>query len=243
MIKNYLLLISVLLITFSGLSQDYSQKTIYSWYDKQSGIENSILFRGIEYVEKDRMINEKHKFFKTQLFQNGSLTYDGQTFYGVPLKYNIFNDLLLVNLQQGSKNLIFQLIRNKVDSFTIDSHKFKYLNDSNLSEIEGFYEVINDEEEFKIYKKYLQNSRELRDENVAYIEFSMEDSIYIYQLGTDFYKLGNRNDLISKFPQLKKEIRNFYKQNKLILKDSPEVFMSNLAREMNILISSLSNKV
>ena len=82
MYKNYFL---IFFISLSAFSQDYTQKEIYSWYDLQTGIENSTLFRGIEYVEVDRMINEKHKFFKSKDFQIGAVTYNGETFYYVPL--------------------------------------------------------------------------------------------------------------------------------------------------------------
>ena len=213
MYKIHLLFLSVFFISFSTFSQVDSQKKIYSWYDTQNGIENSMLFRGIEYVETDRMINERHKFFKTDKFQKGALMYDGQTFYEVPLKYNIFNDLLLVNLQQGSRNLIFQLISNKVDNFMIGEHQFKYLKSRNNIKLEGFYEVINDQGEFKIYKKHLQNSREIRDKNLAYTEFNREDPEYIYQIGSDNFSLGSRSELMSNFPEFKRQIRSFYKEN------------------------------
>ena len=81
MYKNYLLAFSFFIISLSTFSQTYSEEKIYSWYDQKIGIENTTLFQGIEYVETDRMINEQHKFFETQEFQEGIVTYNGQTFY------------------------------------------------------------------------------------------------------------------------------------------------------------------
>lgn len=243
MYKNHLLIFLIFLINFSSFSQDNSQKKIYSWYDHQTGIENSSLFRGIEYVETDRMINEKHKFFKTQYFQVGEVTYNGQTFYKVPLKYNIYEDLLLVNLQQGQRNFVFQLINDKVNQFQINDHKFRYLKTDNNPDIEGFYEVINEEGQFKIYKKHLQNRREVRDRSIAYIEFSTDNPEYIFKYKNDFFKFGNPRELFSEFPALKSKIKSFYSKNREQSRDKPDIFMSNLTREMNTLILTESNEI
>lgn len=243
MYKNSLPILAIFFINFFSFSQSAIPPEVYSEFDKNSGIENSLLFRGIEYVETDRMINEKHKFFKTKMFEKGTLSYNGETFYDVPLKYNIYNDLLLVNLQQGTRNFIFQLISDKVNNFIIDNHQFRYLRAINKTEITGFYEILNEEGDFKIYKKHLQNSREIRDKNVSYMEFISEDSKYVYQFNKEFFELNNRSELIKNFPVYKNEIKNFYKENREQFRKNPDVFMASLAREMNLLILSYSNKI
>jgi hypothetical protein len=239
MFKNYFL---IFFISLSAFSQDNTQKKIYSWYDLQTGIENSTLFRGIEYVETDRMINEKHKFFKSKDFKIGAVTYNGQIFYNVPLKYNIYNDLLLVSFYQGQRNFVFSLISNKVNQFQISDHLFRYFKSDNNSDIAGFYEVINEDGEFKIYKKHLQNRKEVRDRSIAYSEFSSVDPDYVFQFQNDFFELGNRRDLFSEFPAFKSKIRGFYNKYKEQSHDKPDIFMKNLANEMNALISVAANE-
>ncbi|OEY71242.1 hypothetical protein [Salegentibacter salarius] len=243
MYKNYFLFFSFFIITLSTFSQNYSEEKIFSWYDQNIGIENTTLFQGIEYVETDRMINEKHKFFETQEFQKGSVTYNGQTFYEVPLKYNIYDDLLLVNLEQDQRNFIFQLIDNQVNQFQIDENKFRYLKSNNNSDILGFYEVINEEGAFKIFKKHLRNRMEIRDRSVAYSEFSPADPDYIFQFKDEFFELDNRRDVYSKFPDLKSEIRGFYSKYRKQSRNNPDLFMKNLANEINSLIPSATNQI
>ena len=243
MYKNYFLFFSFFIITLSTFSQNYSEEKVFSWYDQKIGIENTTLFQGIEYVETDRMINEKHKFFETQEFQNGSVTYNGQTFYEVPLKYNVYDDLLLVNLKQDQRNFIFQLIDNQVDQFQIGENKFRYLKANNNSDILGFYEVINEEGTFKIFKKHLRNRMEIRDRSVAYSEFNPADPDYIFQLKDEFFELDNRRDLFSKFPDLKSEIRGFYSKYRKQSRNNPDLFMKNLANEINNLIPSATNQI
>jgi hypothetical protein len=243
MYKNYFLILSTFLISFSTFSQSYTKEKIYSWYDKQTGIENSILFRGIEYVETDRMINEKHKFFETRQFQNGSVNYDGQTFFNVPLKYNVYDRLILVNLQKDQGNSIFQLFSDKVNQFQINDHKFRYLKAYNNLDIIGFYEVINEEGQFKIFKKHLKNRMEIRDRSLAYSEFSIADADYIFQFKNEFFELDSRRDLFYKFPDLKREIRSYYSKYRKQSRDNPDTFMKNLANEMNALISTSTNQI
>ncbi|SKB30209.1 hypothetical protein SAMN05660776_0206 [Salegentibacter holothuriorum] len=243
MYKNYLLAFPFFIITFSTFSQTYSEEKIYSWYDKTIGIENTTLFRGIEYVETDRMINEKHKFFETQEFQNGIVTYNGLTYYQVPLKYNIYDDLLLVNLKQDQRNSIFQLIDDQVNQFQIKDNKFRYLKAINNSDIIGFYEVINEAGLLKVFKKHIRNRMEIRDRSVAYSEFNPARPDYIFQFENEFFELDNRRDLFSKFPDLKSEIRDFYSKYRKQSQDNPDVFMKNLANEINSLIPSATNQI
>ncbi|WP_026836907.1 hypothetical protein [Gillisia sp. JM1] len=243
MYKTYLLTFSTFLISVSTFSQNYSKEIIYSWFDQQTGIENSILFRGMEYLETDRMVNEKHKFFETQKFQNGSVNYDGQTFFKVSLKYNVYDDLVLVNLHKDLGNFIFQLFSDKVNQFQINDHIFRYLKANNNLDIIGFYEVINEEGRFKIFKKHLKNRMEIRDKSVAYTEFSNADADYVFQFNNEFFELDNRRDLFSKFSNLKSDIRNYYSKYRKQSRDNPDAFMNNLASEMNALISNSTNKI
>ncbi|HKL36807.1 MAG TPA: hypothetical protein VJ899_11000 [Salegentibacter sp.] len=243
MYKNYLLAFSFFIISLSTFSQTYSEEKIYSWYDQKIGIENTTLFQGIEYVETDRMINEQHKFFETQEFQEGIVTYNGQTFYEVPLKYNIYDDLLLVNLKQDGRNFIFRLIDDKVNQFQINENKFRYLKADNNPDIVGFYEIINEEGALKMFKKHLKNRMEIRDRSVAYSEFSSADPDYIFQFKNEFFELNNRRDLFSTFPDLKSEIRSFYSKYRKQSRNNPDDFMKNLANEINSLIPSATNQI
>jgi len=243
MYKTFLFIGLTFLISLSSFSQTTSKEKIYSWYDQQTGIENSILFRGMEYVEKDRMINEKHKFFETQKFQNGSLIYDGQIYYNVPLQYNIYDDLILVNIKNEGVSSIFQLFSSKVNQFQVNDNKFRFLQPNNNLDIKGFYEVINQEGQLKIFKKHLRNRMEIRDRSVAYTEFSLADPQYIFQFKNDFFELDNRRDLLAQFPNLKGEIKDYYSKYRRQYKDNPDTFMNNLADKMNSLISNSTNQI
>ncbi|NEV94723.1 hypothetical protein G3567_11265 [Psychroflexus sp. YR1-1] len=241
--KNIFLIFLSLLIGFSSLSQNTSKAEIYSWYDDQTGIENSVLFRGVEYVEKDRMINDKQKFFNSDKYQKGWVIYDGQLFDDVSLKFNIYDDVLMVNVQQGEKNLFYQLFSDQVDYFQIQDHTFKYLEAGNDAGIQGFYEVISEDKAFKIFKKHIKDRKEKRDKSLAYIEFTTAKPDFIFQYNQEIFDLDNRRDLFSRFPNLKKEIKDFYRDYRKLSRDKPEAFMVKLAQKMNSLLLYTSNAI
>ncbi|MFO7743940.1 MAG: hypothetical protein R6V36_00990 [Psychroflexus sp.] len=240
---NYTLSFLSLFISLSCFGQSFSEAEIYSWYDNQTGIENSSLFRGVEYVEEDRMINEKHKFFQSDEFQKGWVIYDGQLYNNVPLKFNIYNDVLMVYLQHDQKSSFFQLFSDMVDNFQIHGHKFKYLEAKNDPDIQGFYEVISENNDFKIFKKHVKDKKELRDKSVAYIEFSTANPDYVFQINEQFFDLDNRRDLFSRFPDYKKDIRDFYKDFRKQSRNQPDAFMIRLADKMNSLLLIASNDI
>jgi hypothetical protein len=130
-----------------------------------------------------------------------------------------------------------------VNQFQINDHKFRYLKAYNNLDIIGFYEVINEEGQFKIFKKHLKNRMEIRDRSLAYSEFSIADADYIFQFKNEFFELDSRRDLFSKFPDLKSEIRGFYSKYRKQSREKPNVFMRNLANEMNSLISTAKNEI
>jgi hypothetical protein len=238
MYKNSFLIFFLFLINVTCFSQGSFNSEVYPWYDEQTGIENSSLFRGIEYIEEHRMINEKHKFFESDKFQKGNVIYDGQVFNNVTLRFNVYDDVLIVNIQQKKRNSFFQLISDKVNSFQINNHEFRYLDPIDNSNVQGFYEVISEEKGLKIFKKHIKKKNEQNDKSIVYFEFTTKNPDYFFQFDGKFYELNNKRDLISKFPNYKKEIKDFYKDYRGQSRNSPDTFMKNLSKEINLLINN-----
>jgi hypothetical protein len=101
--------------------------------------------------------------------------------------------------------------------------------------------VISEQGDFKIFKKHSKKRKEIRDRNVAYTEFRSANPDYIFQFEDEFFDLDNRRDLFSQFPNQKKEIRGFYRKYRKQSRDKPDIFMKNLAREMNTLLTATNS--
>jgi hypothetical protein len=234
--KTQFSLLFFLIVLFCK-AQDSLSTEIYTWYDTKTVSERSYLYRGIEYSEKDRMLNDKHKFFETNAYKIGQLTYDGQVYNDVPMNYNIYDDLLLVNIEEKLNNF-FQLFSDKVEAFSVLGHDFKNITPENNGNIQGFYEVIDDDEPFKIYKKHILARKRINDVDQFYFEFTAKDSEYIYEFNGDYHELNQSKDLVLKLPEHEKEIKDFFRDNSKVLRKTPDIFMSRLAKKINLILNN-----
>lgn len=197
------------------MSQDVQkdEEEYYEWFDKAMGIENTALYNGIGYIEKYKVINNYHKFYKTTDFLEGSIVYDGHHYFGLEMKYDLDEDLVLLNLKKGLRIVLLQLIKNKVDSFIIDGHSFINIKDSlpNNPGISGFYEVLLENQNLKLFEKHKKKRFQKAGNNSVYYEFKSRNTTFLFY-DQQYYPLRNRKDLVKIFPEYKKEIEGLSKK-------------------------------
>ncbi len=206
-----LLLIISTPIVFHG--QDYEvNKSYYKWFDQEIGIQNLQIYNGTAYVEKYRTINEKHKFFNSSTFLPGSLIYNGQPFYDLQLKYDCYEDVVLLNSKIATGTVI-RLNSNKIKSFIVDSHEFINLslgqNDQRGIKVTGFYEVLFQTPFFMLLQKNKKNLLKKIKGKLVYYEFKSDFEKYLLYKNT-YYPIRKKRDLIRIFPELKKNINSYY---------------------------------
>nr|WP_299173566.1 hypothetical protein [uncultured Allomuricauda sp.] len=189
------------------------EEEYYEWFDKAMGIENTALYNGIGYVEKYKVINNYHKFYKTTDFLKGSIVYDGHHYFGLEMKYDLDEDLVLLNLKKGLRIVLLQLIKSKVDSFIIDGHKFINIRDSlpNNPGISGFYEVLLENQHLKLFEKHKKKRFQKAGNNSVYYEFKSRNVMFLFY-NQQYYPLRNRKELVKVFPEYKKEIEGLSKK-------------------------------
>lgn len=237
--RNYFFLsISLYFIVISNVSGQTQNQEAYKWLDNITGIENTILFNGIEFIDEERTVNEKNKFlYSSQEFKPGSVTYDGQFFPDIRLKYNVYDDVVLVKLSFKDKISIFQLITSKIDQFSIRENRFINLsNQRNLHGIKGFYQLLGRYPEFSIYKKYRKRPDKKLDRDFLYYEFKDLDPEYYLEYQNEFLSVNSRGELYSIFPEYKQEIKSLYKQKDNMRKSNPDAFMVLLFQNLSNLI-------
>ena len=113
--------------TFDLKAQQADQRDYYNWFDEQVGIENTGIFNGIRYKELYRIKDGKHKFYKSPEYQTANIWYDDQPYYDIPLKYDLFEDQLIISLQTDSGSSIIQLLKEEVTGFQLDNKQFVHL--------------------------------------------------------------------------------------------------------------------
>ncbi|MGI9551490.1 MAG: hypothetical protein ACR2MT_09850 [Aurantibacter sp.] len=242
--KKYLLpLIFLVLYCFSAVGQiEVAQSSHYNWFDKLVGIENTGIYDGIAYVETQRTINEKTKFFKSQDYLKGSIIYNGQPHFDLDMKYNIFGDQLLLKLEDRLGGITLQLFKDKISRFTIDGHRFmKIVPENSDEDMSGFYEIVLQRENFDLLVKHIKREFIRKDRSSIYYEFinQKNENLLVYQ--DTFYKLESKKDLVDLFPDLKKEINKFYSTARRLRNSNPDEFMKALITRLDILLSQKNN--
>ena len=115
--------------------KDMSKADYYNWFDDIVTKTNSGVFKGTEYFERFNRINERHQYFKTSSFSNGSVVYNGQLYFNIPLKYDVFDDKLLIKDPNTLNAPVIELDKNKISSFIINGHKFIHVFHNEKSEV------------------------------------------------------------------------------------------------------------
>lgn len=217
LLRKKRLIACISLFYISGFSLVFSQiksnDDYHEWFDELVGVENTALYNGIGYIEKYKVINDYHKFYKTTDFLPGSIVYDKNYYSGLEMKYDLDEDLVALNLKNGLRIILLQPIKNKIDRFTIDNQSFININDSlsRASNISGFYEVLLENPGFQLLEKHKKKRFERKGKNTIYYEFKSRNFNVLFY-NNNYFTVSKRKDFIKIFPQYKKQIEVFSKK-------------------------------
>ncbi len=228
----------------SCFSQEFSQEKLYNTFDQNVGIENTNLYQGIIYTQEYRVNNDKAQFFKGSDFSKGAVQYDGQTYYDLDLKYDVYDDRLLVKLVPNAGGGTLVLFNQFVKSFELGGSDFVKIDQEEAPEIDfhGFYEVSFDSPGMTLYTKFRKKSIQKKDRNYTYYEFVDTSSDYVLKYNDKYNMLKSKKDLTDLFPQFKKEINKFYVLARGLRKSNPDDFQIALLKRVEILLSQTTNQ-
>lgn len=203
-------------------------------FDELVALENTDLASGTEYIELHIIRNNRHKYFQADKFATGQVSYEGQVFTDIPMKYNIYDDLLLINLVNSGGETTIQLHKEKIESFRLYGHDFINLQlpEDQESEIEGFYEVLYETPSGLLLKKHVQKILKHLDRNFTYYEFEPDDPEYVFFQDTVYTPFDSRRDLTKLFPEREKEIRQFYRSHRSLSRSDHDQFLINLFKNI-----------
>ncbi|WP_370086866.1 hypothetical protein [Ekhidna sp.] len=191
-----------------------------SWYSSIANNINTPVLKGVYfYIQEDQMITpDQNPFYEEVWDYNGSMTYEGRLYQNMNLTYNVSSDQLLVWSSEMSKNGLKSLLINqsKIDSFTIHDHKFLNYRHAKIGD-QGFYRKMMHGKHIICYSKVTKTGSlqgfdyEYEEQRKYWIKY--KNSLTNYKRISSLYKI---------FPDFKKQIRNFLKENHFIFKDDKE---------------------
>ncbi|BFP42794.1 hypothetical protein FGF1_36390 [Flavobacteriaceae bacterium GF1] len=204
----------VALLLFNGIyaQTDRNTEPFYNWFDTRIGIENSGLYKGTVYTDNFTVINEKHQFFNSPGLELGSVTFDGQTYYDQKIKYDLFNDALLITPTDQTNALLIVLERTRTEGFSINGHPFIKV-DKNVeasSGALGFCEIVFKKGTSMLLKKYRKVKVDKRETRTVYQEFEQRVNFFVWHANT-LYPVDSKREWMLAFPNHKEAIKNYHK--------------------------------
>lgn len=180
-----------------------------------------LLYRGVEW--KPRMTSVAgNEFFLTDAYIDGTVTVGGLTFTGQKIKYDIFNDKLVV-LWMDINAVV--LNSNDVDGFSFGSgtaaRRFINLREDYRG-ISGFAEVIYRGNSMVVVRhtKVIGKNTSMS----AYAQFR-ENTQYYFISGGEGRHIRNRGAFLDRLGERGVEVKRYIRQNHILVsKSSPEGF-------------------
>jgi len=187
-----------------------------AWYDQ-------LLYSGVEWHPAMQMA-AGNEFFLTSEALSGTVTIDGITFKDVRMKYDIFNDGIIVLWKTGSPIIIDS---KKVDEFTVIYNglprRFVNLRET-YPGIRGFAEIM-----YQGTSSVLARHIKVVLKNPAganYAEFREETKYYLVLNGI-CSQVRNRSSFLDLMGEYEIPVRKFIRQKNLYLSNnSPQGFIS-----------------
>lgn len=194
--------------------------------------EKSAVYTGREYIQYGNGI-KGHPYFLQDSLQNGTVFYDGVSYPAIPLKYDIYKDVLLI--PDYNKSNFIELLTEKINWFQIASHRFVYLfsKKENNQLNSGFYELLLSNPYASIYAK---RSKKIPMASKAEEQQQfVQKNVYYIKENDDYFEVSNQASLLSFFKNKKELLKKYVKENKLNFKKDPESTIINTVEYYNTL--------
>ena len=225
MLLHKKLLLLVWIFSIGCFSQN---KNLIKQNDSLVGIENLAYNNGVVYYNKYQTTSQNTSQFLENKYNNCILQYNNQTYYDVNLKYDVFEDILLF---KPNTQIVLEtsLITKQVDYFILKNKKFKKLEtiSSDKSIRYSFFEEVEINTKSTLYIKHKKIFKvDPKSDLISYIFY--DSKIYYIFQNNKLEEISTKSSIINLFPASKKEIKEFYKENRNLKETNIQLFYQNL---------------
>ncbi|KQC28971.1 hypothetical protein [Flagellimonas eckloniae] len=211
------------------------ERDYYLLFDDFIGVDNTNLYQGVLYVKEYRTINENTQFFRSDDFLSGSIDYNGQMYFDLDLKYDVYNDELLLKIIQKAGGGTIKLFKENIESFEIEGRVFEQIYAESLPT--GFYEVLVKNAFFTLYAKRVKKKFERKD-TFIFDEFLDGRSEYVLCYTNKYVLLKSKKSITGLFPEFKNDINEYYRKVNWRTKTDTDGFHIGLMKRIEIQLSN-----
>lgn len=203
-----------------------STQVALAQYDSATS-ESQHLYNGPQYFIYDSPA-EEHQFYRTEEWEIGSVFYDGQSFQGVPLLYDIVKDQLVARYKRGF--VLITLQNQKVAYFTLPGHTFVRI-EADTGRVEGlrtgFYDQLYTGKTKVVARRVKERQQDLSDRRVV-IKFPQKDVYYLHKAG-EYHPVRTKKSVLTYLEDQKRPLKKYLRDNKLSFRDDREAAILGLA--------------
>ncbi|MBD1395233.1 hypothetical protein [Mucilaginibacter glaciei] len=196
--------------------------TISTYLTAAAG-DDARLYSGAEYRFYDANIKGNAYYANVSDFAPGNIEYDGFTYKSVPVLYDVYKDLVVMQLPHKSAGV--SLVSKRVQSFDWVGHHFVYVDTDTLAKGKGINAGFYDElynGKCQILARHSKSIVNLSDSNPSVqAYFSVKKEIFIKKGGT-YTNVNSQGDLLEVFKDKKKELMQYISNNQIKFKGDPE---------------------
>jgi len=191
---------------------------------KDSLLDRQILYNGRIWRNLYLKVRGNQFLFSDE-FLPGSVTIGKRTFDDVVIRYDIYNDEILI---PTNRKIVLRLNSEMVDTFSViyegRKYRFARFDPADSSFIKGYVNILYDGDKTALYVKYKKEIDRLAIED-KYDVFYQISNIYL-EKGNLVYHISGKRNFIRLFRDYKLLIRDFIKKNKIkISKKYPDSFI------------------
>lgn len=233
-LQKLLIAFTIVFFNLNHIQGQSSEESLYKSFDLAIGKDNLAINNGAIHFNEYRIINNKHRYYPTEKFENGSVVYSGQHYFDIPIKYDIYRDIVIYRPQE-SDVIGIELIPEETTSFSINNKKFIYITNLFFQTNQmksGYYEENVTGKNFTFYIKHHRDKREILKGTSVFYEFEDNYEYYIKK-DNSFTRISSKKDLIRFFPEHKRKINDFYFSSKKILKSNEPLFYEKMMAYLN----------
>lgn len=219
---------------------DISEQTIfnqiYSAAEQEYGIDQELV-NGVHF-ENLYLYSIGHPYLEADTFNNGSVVFRGKKHSDLLLKYDIYNQQLLVKYLFNDDPIIFYLPIEFISEFNIENKKFEK-RALKGEEDRRICQVIGGKYPVTIIYKWEKITYSSFHNVIPSYAFSLDRKTSFIVIEDNLVRFKGNSSFIRKFPeQFQKAIKKYIRGNKIKVKHDTDNRMERLIEYINTLYNS-----
>jgi hypothetical protein len=203
-----------------SLIRQSSINNVVQFYYKSVGLQ-AHLYNGPLYDYYPKVFTEGFPYFKSNLSTTGSVSYDGLHYDSILMTYDLVGDELIIFHPVG--NFPINLIKNKVDSFSLYGHSFIHIKTDSQSVLpgNGFFDQLYSSPAITFLAKRRKSIQEMGTSSTIETKVHQKTTYYISKKGVA-HVIRNKNSVLNLMKERKSELQQYIKRNSIRFKKNFE---------------------